>query len=65
MTAIKIARIRKLSDTARFPRTFEARLAALDPGLIAALTAAQLAAIIDGPMARSYSAGHNAGLRDA
>lgn len=65
MSTIKLNRVRKLSATARFPRTFDARMAAIDSTLIESLTAAQIAAMIDGPMASSYSAGHNAGYKDA
>lgn len=65
MSTIKINRARKLSRTAQYPRTFAARLANIPAELIASLTAAQIAAIIDGPMAASYSAGHDTGYRDA
>ncbi len=62
---IKTSRIRALSATARYPRTFDARLAAIPADLLKQLTARQLAAIIDGPMQASYSAGHDAGYKDA
>ena len=64
-TAIKLNRVRKLADTARYPRTFAARLQAIPDALLAALTARQIAALIDGPMAASYSAGHQRGCEDA
>ena len=57
MTNNKYTRIRHLCSTAKFPRTFAARLGNIDPGLLSQLTARQIAAIIDGPMARSYGAG--------
>lgn len=62
---IKIARIRKLSRMARYPRSFEARLANIDAELIEQLTARQVAAIIDGPMDRSWAAGVKRGYDDA
>lgn len=65
MTSIKSNRIAKLSTTARFPRTFRARLANIDAALLEQLTAKQIAAVIDGPMQRSYSAGHDTGYKDA
>lgn len=65
MSTIKFNRVAKLSNTARFPRTFRARLAAIDAALLNQLTAKQIAAIIDGPMQQSYSAGHTAGYKDA
>jgi len=65
MHTIKINRVRKLSQTARYPRTYEARLSAIPMELIKTLTAAQIAAIIDGPMLTSYSAGHQRGYGDA
>lgn len=65
MANIKIDRVRKLSATARYPRTFAARLAAIPQPLLDGLTAAQIAAIIDGPMQASYSAGHTQGMVDA
>lgn len=61
----KVNRVRKLSRTAQYPRTFEARLANIPAELVASLTAAQIASVIDGPMATSYSAGHSTGYRDA
>ena len=61
MTNIKINRVRRLSATARFPRTFEARLANFEAELIDQLTAKQIAAVIDGPMARSQTVGYSAG----
>lgn len=65
MTSIKFNRVAKLSTTARFPRTFRACLANIDADLQQQLTAKQIAAIIDGPMQRSYSAGHDTGYKDA
>lgn len=65
MTIIKFNRVAKLSATARFPRTFRARLANIPDSLKSTLTAAQIAAIIDGPMAASYAAGHDTGYKDA
>lgn len=65
MSHIKINRVRKISQTARYPRTFEARLATIPQDLICALTARQIAALIDGPLADCYEAGHGAGYRDA
>jgi hypothetical protein len=65
MTSIKFNRVAKLSTTARFPRTFRARLANIDAAIIDQLTSKQIAAIIDGPMQRSYSAGHDTGYKDA
>jgi len=62
---VKINRVRALSATARYPRTFDARLAAIPAGLLQQLTARQLAAIIDGPMQSSYDAGHTTGYKDA
>ena len=62
---IKLHRIRALSATARFMRTFDSRLAAIPADLLTQLTARQIAAIIDGPMQSSYSAGHEAGYKDA
>ena len=61
MTSIKLNRVRKLSATARFPRTFQARLDNIDAALLDHLTAKQIAAVIDGPMARSQTAGYSAG----
>ena len=58
MSGVKLNRIRRLSATARYPHTFKARLANIDPELCGSLTAKQIAAIIDGPMQRSYAAGH-------
>jgi len=58
ISGVKLNRIRRLSATARYPHTFEARLANIDPELCGSLTAKQIAAIIDGPMQRSYAAGH-------
>lgn len=63
MSKIKINRIRKLSATAKFPRTFEDRLANIDVWLQESLTARQLAAIIDGPMEKSRAAGEANALR--
>lgn len=57
MTSIKLNRAQKLSATARFPRTFADRLANIPKPLRDSLTAAQIAAIIDGPMHASYLAG--------
>lgn len=54
-----------MSATARYPRTFDERLAAIPTELLKQLTARQIAAIIDGPMQVSYSAGHEAGYKDA
>jgi hypothetical protein len=65
MTAIKINRVKKLSITAKYPRTFAGRLGSIPDDLMEALTAKQIAAIIDGPMDASYKAGHTAGYRDA
>ena len=69
MTSIKLNRVLKLSATSRFPRTFQARLANIGAALLEQLTAKQIAAVIDGPMARSqtagYSAGYDAGLAGA
>jgi hypothetical protein len=65
MTSIKFNRVAKLSSTARFPRTFRARLANIPEQLKASLTAAQIAAIIDGPMQASNAAGHDTGYKDA
>jgi hypothetical protein len=65
MHLIKLNRVRKLAATARYPRTFDARLTSIPAPLIASLTAAQIAAIIDGPMASSHAAGHTSGYRDA
>lgn len=65
MTSIKINRAQKLSHTAKFPRTFADRLAAIPEALLVELTAKQIASIIDGPLAASYNAGHTAGYRDA
>ena len=62
---IKLHRVRALSATVRYPRTFDARLAAIPAGLLQQLTARQIAAIIDGPMQASYQAGHAAGYKDA
>ncbi len=62
---VKINRVRALSATVRYPRTFDARLAALPADLLKQLTARQIAAIIDGPMQASYSAGLVAGDKDA
>lgn len=62
---IKLHRVRALSATARFQRTFDARLAAIPQALLTQLTARQIAAIIDGPMQASYQAGHAAGYKDA
>ena len=63
--SLKANRIRALSATARYPRTFDARLAAIPVALMSQLTARQIAAIIDGPMQASYQAGHAAGYKDA
>lgn len=65
MTSIKFNRVAKLSQTARFPRTFRARLDSIPAELIQTLTAKQIAAVIDGPMQASYSAGHTTGYKDA
>ena len=65
MTSIKFNRVAKLSQTALFPRTFRARLANIDAALLDQLTGKQIAAMIDGPMQRSYSAGHDTGYKDA
>jgi hypothetical protein len=65
MTSIKFNKISRICKTARYPRTFRARVAAIPAGLAASLTAAQIAAVIDGPMEASYSAGHGAGYQDA
>lgn len=61
----KANRARALSATARYPRTFDERLAAIPTALLKQLTARQIAAIIDVPMQSSYSAGHEAGYKDA
>jgi len=63
--SIKINRIRALSVTARYPRTFDARLAAIPQALLTQRTARQIAAMIDGPMQASYASGHDAGYRSA
>lgn len=60
MTKTKLNRIRKLCRTAQYPRTFAARLANISAELANSLTAAQIAAIIDGPMLASYHAGQGA-----
>jgi hypothetical protein len=65
MTNIKFNKIARSCKTARYPRTFRARLAAIPADLVANLTAAQIAAVIDGPMEASYSAGHSTGYKDA
>ena len=65
MSAIKYNRLRKLCDTARYPRTFQARLAAIPETLLAELTAKQIATIIDGPMQTSHAAGWSSGYDDA
>ena len=62
---VKINRVRALSATARHPRTFDERLAAIPQSLLTQLTARQIAAIIDGPMQASYQAGHAAGYKGA
>ena len=62
---IKTNRVRALSATARYPRTFDARLASIPAALIERLTARQIAAIIDGPMQASYASGRDAGYRSA
>ena len=60
-SSIKLNRVREMSATARFPRTFQARLDNIDAALLDQLTAKQIAAVIDGPMARSQKAGYSAG----
>lgn len=63
MTKVKLNRIRKLSQTARFPRTFSDRLANIDQQLLDRLTARDIANIIDGPMEKSWAAGEANALR--
>lgn len=65
MTAIKINRVAKLAECARYPRTFRDRIACLGDDLCSQLTARQIAALIDGPIAQSYNAGHTQGIKDA
>lgn len=57
LSAFKAARVRRLSGTARYPRTFSARLADIPPELADRLTAAEIAAVIDGPMESAHKAG--------
>lgn len=60
MTTIKFNRVQKLCKTAQWPRTFRAYLSNIPASLLDSLTAAQIAAIIDGPMQASYAAGRAA-----
>ena len=55
----KLNRVNKLSATARFPRTFRSSVANIDDALLDRLTATQIAAMINGPMARSQTAGNH------
>lgn len=61
---IKRNRVRKISKTARYPRTFDARANDIPEPFWDSLTAAQIAAIIDGPMHLSYMAGVNTGYSE-
>jgi len=65
MSKIKYNRVVRLCDTARYPRTFAARLKNIPESLLEALTAKQIAEIIDGPMQASHQAGWNTGYDDA
>jgi len=62
---IKRSRVRILSKTARFPRTFDARVKTIPESFWDSLTAAQIATIIDAPMQAAYMAGFNTGYSEA
>ncbi len=65
MAAIKYNRVYKLSKTAKYPQTFDARIQSIPDWFWETMTAKQIAAIIDGPMQASYMAGYNTGYEDA
>lgn len=60
LSAVKAARVRRLSGTARYPQTFAERLADIPAKLADRLTAAEIAAVIDGPMESAHKAGRTA-----
>jgi len=64
MNTIKTRRASRIARTGRFPRTWEAILARVPGALIAGITAAQLAAVVDA-MYTQHEHGHSAGYRDA
>jgi hypothetical protein len=65
MTANKLARVKKLAESARYPKTFDDTLALLSDDLCSELIARQIAKLIDGPIRQSYNNGHTQGLKDA
>ena len=65
MSKIKYNRVRKLSDTARYPRTFAACLGYFSECMLGRLTAAEIAELIDAVAVPSYHVGHDAGYADA
>lgn len=60
---IKTNRARRLADIGRCPRTCDALLAAMPDTLTDALTARQIAAVLD-LLRAQFLAGHNAGWTD-
>lgn len=64
MSTTKINRAAKIAETAKFPNTWEAIIAAIPADAIAAITSKQLAAVADA-MRRQYEIGHSAGYVDA
>jgi hypothetical protein len=64
MSSIKIARAAKIAKAAKFPRTWQAVIAAIPAEVVAALTAKQLAAMADA-MHAQFQAGHTAGASEA
>jgi len=64
MNTIKTRRAKKLARTGRFPRTWSAILDRVPATLVAGITAAQLAAVVDA-MSGQHEHGHSAGYRDA
>jgi len=65
MTTNKLTRVKRLSATVAFPATFAARVARIPDSIGNRCTAAEIAAIIDGPMRDSHSAGYWSGRAEA
>ena len=63
-STIKTRRAKKLARTGRFPRTWSAILDRVPATLVAGITAAQLAAVVDA-MYTQHELGHSAGYRYA
>lgn len=64
MSKIKINRAAKLSPLSKYPRTWEAIIAAIPPDVIKASTAKQIASLAD-TMSNQFEVGHSAGYKDA